>query len=306
MEALIRKHWWAVDLGMVGVCAVFLARASSSAVELELVVPSKRSVTPPASSKTSGSYPKQGEQIVRRNLFCSTCPPIVPLPGEPVPTMAKPMAPQKSSLPLVLVAVMRSPPVGSRWSVAVIRDAEDRSIGAFAKGTKLHDATISEIEETRVYLDNAGRKEYLDLLDESLSTVKTKSAAVAAAVSSGDYLSQEMDRGVRKTGEYSYDIQRATLEAVLGNTNLLARSARIVPESKEGRAAGFRLYSVRPDGPFAKIGLQNGDVISSINGLELTSIEKSFEVYGKLRSASHLALGVERNGQKVTMDYGIR
>jgi len=30
------------------------------------------------------------------------------------------------------------------------------------------------------------------------------------------------------------------------------------------------------------------------------------EVYGKLKSASHLALGLERNGQKVASDYTIR
>jgi general secretion pathway protein C len=115
-----------------------------------------------------------------------------------------------------------------------------------------------------------------------------------------------MDKGIKKLGEHAYEIQRQTLESVLGNMNLLSRSARIVPEIRDGKAAGFRLYSVRPDGPFAKIGMQNGDVISSINGLEITSPEKALEVYAKLKSASHLSLGLERNGQKVTKDYSIR
>ena len=52
----------------------------------------------------------------------------------------------------------------------------------------------------------------------------------------------------------------------------------------DGKAAGFRLFSVRPDGPFAKIGLQNSDVISAINGLEMTSPEKALEVYTKLKT----------------------
>lgn len=87
---------------------------------------------------------------------------------------------------------------------------------------------------------------------------------------------------------------------------LLSRSARIVPEIRDGKAFGFRLYSVRPDGPFAKIGMSNGDVISSINGLEISSPEKALEVYAKLKSASHLAVGLERNGQKISKDYTIR
>ena len=86
----------------------------------------------------------------------------------------------------------------------------------------------------------------------------------------------------------------------------LSRAARIVPEMKDGRAAGFRLFSVRPDGPFAKIGLQNGDVISAINGLEMSSPDQALMVYTKLKSASHLSVGLERNGQKITKEYNIR
>jgi len=131
-------------------------------------------------------------------------------------------------------------------------------------------------------------------------------AAPSPAAAASDPLSAEMDKGIKKITENTYEIQRSTLESVLGNMSLLSRSARIVPEIRDGKAAGFRLYSVRPDGPFALIGMQNGDVISSINGLEITSPEKALEVYAKLKSASHLSLGLERNGAKVTKEYSIR
>ena len=86
----------------------------------------------------------------------------------------------------------------------------------------------------------------------------------------------------------------------------LARGARIVPETKDGKSAGFRLFSVKPDGPFAKIGLQNGDVISAINGLEMTSPDKALRSTRSSRRANHLSVGLERNGQKITKDYNIR
>jgi general secretion pathway protein C len=116
----------------------------------------------------------------------------------------------------------------------------------------------------------------------------------------------ELDKGIKKTGEHTFEVQRGTVDSLLGNMSVLSRSARIVPEIKDGRAAGFRLFSVRPDGPFAKIGLQNGDVISAINGLDMTSPDKALEVYTKLKSASHLSVGLERNGQKITKEYNIR
>jgi general secretion pathway protein C len=195
------------------------------------------------------------------------------------------------------------PPNGIKWSIAVIRDTEIKSIGPYPVGGKVHDATVIEIQETRIYLDNAGKTEFLDLFEKPAPPAPPTAASAAGGT---DPLSVEMDRGIKKTGEHSYEIQRGTLESVLGNMSLLSRSARIVPEMRDGKAAGFRLYAVKPDGPFAKIGMQNGDVISSINGLEITSPEKALEVYAKLKSASHLSLGMESNGKKVTQDYNIR
>jgi general secretion pathway protein C len=308
VELLLRKYLWALDLVAIALCAVFLARASASVVESSINVPPPRLAARALPAQPPTVYSKEVEEILKRNVFCSTCPPIIKAPEPEGQAVAQP--PQKTSLPLALMAIMYSPPPhGLTWSVAVIRDTEDKAMGAYPVGSKLRTATITEIQETRIYLDNGGKTEYLDLLDTPAG------AAVAAAPTptpqpssapASDALSQELDRGIKKTGEHNYEIQRQTLESVLGNMNLLSRSARIVPEIRDGKAAGFRLYSVRPDGPFAKIGMQNGDVISSINGLEITSPEKALEVYAKLKSASHLSLGLERNGQKVTKDYSIR
>lgn len=206
---------------------------------------------------------------------------------------------EKSRLPLSLVAVVHDRPRRPSWSAAVIRDADQRT-GIFEVGDPIRGATVAAIEETRVYLDRGDRRESLDL------TGGPSSAQPPPPARPSDPLSRQLDRGIRKTGEYAYDVDRATLESLLQNTNLLTASARIVPEVEDGRAAGFRLYSVRPDGPFARIGLQNGDVISSVNGLDLTSVEKAVQVYARLQSASHASLGLERNGRRVTLEYGIR
>jgi general secretion pathway protein C len=311
VEALLRKYLWGIDLAVIAFCAVFLARAASSAVESSIVVPPQRAAYRPPRMQAPVVYNKDVEPILKRNVFCSTCPPILdkPAEGTPQPTGQEP--PQKTSLPLALMAIMYAPPpLGlstSPWSVAVVRDNEDKSTGAFGAGNKIRGAVITQIEETRVYLDNGGKTEFIDLLEGKTPTAEAAPVAAATPTpSGGDAFATEMAKGIKKTSEHAYDIQRSTLESVLGNMSLLSRSARIVPEIRDGKAAGFRLYSVRPDGPFALIGMQNGDVISSINGLEITSPEKALEVYAKLKSASHLSLGLERNGQKVTKDYSIR
>ncbi len=309
MEALLRKYLWVVDLLAVGLVAVFLGRAASHMVESRLLasIPLPKANPRTSRAETAPMYTRDFIEVAKRNMFCSTCPPLIEEPKSA--TVEKEQAPEpvKTTLTISLVAVNYAAGAMSfKYSFAVLRDTETKAAGAYSLGERVKGAIITGIDETRVHLDNAGKPEFLDLLDPEPEKTPTAAAPVAVAAAASDPLAAEMDKGIKKTGEHTYDIQRSTLESVLGNMNLLSRSARIVPEIRDGKAAGFRLYSVRPDGPFAKIGMQNGDVIAAINGLEITSPEKALEVYAKLKSASHLSVGLERNGQRITKDYGIR
>jgi general secretion pathway protein C len=309
METLLRKYLWAIDLCVIAICAVFSARATATLIQTRItrIIPAARSLPRARAIASSGTYyGKEVEEILKRNIFCSTCPPILAKPVEAGSGPPPPPELQRTSLPLKLLAVMFAPPPGDpRWSVAIIRDVDDKSVGPYLIGSKIREAVVSDIDETRVFLEVSGRKEYLDLVDKTPTNAPGAPVAVAAAPPS-DPLMAELDRGIKKIGEHNYEVQRQTVDSLLGNMSLLSRSARIVPEIRDGKAAGFRLFSVRPDGPFAKIGLQNGDVISAINGLEMTSPDKALEVYTKLKSASHLSVGLERNGQKINKDYNIR
>ena len=54
------------------------------------------------------------------------------------------------------------------------------------------------------------------------------------------------------------------------------------------------MYAIRPNSLFGKIGLQNGDTIKSINGIDMSSPDKALEVYTKVRVAPQ-PLGVGRS-----------
>ena len=307
METLLRKYLWAVDLAVVALCATFLAMAASGAVESKLAstpMPARIAPAKPAKVESKPAFNKDPTAMLKRNMFCSTCPPIFEVAqpdAGPVPEQET-----RTALPLAVLAIMFAPPPnGIKWSIVVMRDTEAKVMGAYPVGGKIHGATITGILETRVYLDNAGKAEYIDLFEAPPPPPQPATAATPAP-DKDDKLAVDMAKGIKKLSEHNYELQRGTLESVLGNMALLSRSARIVPEMKDGKAAGFRLFAVRPDGPFAMIGMQNGDIISSINGLEITSPEKALEVYAKLKSASHLSLGMERNSQKVTKEYNIR
>ena len=306
METLLRKYLSLVDLAVIALCAIFGARATATKIGAVFVgdIPAARHAPKPPAPVAGPVYSKQVEAILNRNIFCSTCPPIL---GKREETGGPPAPPplQKTSLPLKLFAIMYAP-TDPKWSMAIIRDNDDKSSGPYGVGSKIREATVDEIDETRVYLDfGGGRREYLELLD---TPAPPPGAAPAPKPEAGpkDPFAEALQKGIKKTGPNSYEVQHSTLDSLLGNMAALSKAARIVPEMKDGKSNGFRLLSIKPDGPFGAIGLQNGDVISAINGLEMTSPDKALEVYTKLKTANHLSVGLERNGQKVTMDYNIR
>jgi general secretion pathway protein C len=308
VETLLRKYLWAVDGLVIALCMIFLARATATVVERKLVIPGpppKPAVRAPVAA-AAPVYSKQVEEILKRNIFCSTCPPILAPANTGQPDQPPPPPPlQRTSLNLKLLAIMYAPPPANpRWSVAIIRDNDEHSAGPYNIGSKIRDAMVDDISEDRVYLNfGNGRIEYLDLLDRPQPPA---AAATPAAAAPTDPLAAELDKGVKKIGEHNYEVQRSTLDSLLGNMGALAKAARIVPETRDGKPAGFRLFSIKPDGPFAKIGLLNGDVISAINGLEMSSPDQALLAYTKLKTANHLSVAIERNGQKITKDYNIR
>jgi general secretion pathway protein C len=115
-----------------------------------------------------------------------------------------------------------------------------------------------------------------------------------------------LDAGIRAVGASSYELDRALLDQLLADPAEMARGVRIVPAVKDGRATGFKLYAIRPASIYDRLGLKNGDLVTSINGVELDSAERALEVYSKLRAAGAVSVVVSRHGAPLTLNYSIK
>jgi general secretion pathway protein C len=305
---------------VIGLCATLGGRAASHLIEQLALGPGADAplTRRPFMGAHEKSRSKDTEEVVKRNVFCSTCSPIVAKdavaangdnPTEP----AGPSAPQRTSLQLELVSTMVVPS-DEKWSMAVIRDLslKDKEAGLYAKGSKLPGSTgavVMRVVTKKVYLRNGQRIEFLDL-DGAGDRPAVASAAAPPpisppAVASGDPLDDQIGNHIRCTGS-ACEIDRSLVDQALANTTSLATAARFVPSIKDGRPNGFKLYAIRPSSIFWRIGLQNGDTIKQINGMEMNSPDQALGVYTKVRSASHLTVAVDRRGETVTLDYTIR
>ena len=101
-------------------------------------------------------------------------------------------------------------------------------------------------------------------------------------------------------------VDRAWVDHLLENQPILMRSARIVPETRDGRTIGIRLFGIRPGASgLARLGFENGDLLRAINGYDIADPERALEAYAKLRSSFEFYALIERHNIPRFMEFRI-
>lgn len=75
--------------------------------------------------------------------------------------------------------------------------------------------------------------------------------------------------------------------------------------SRGNKLIGLRLFGIRPGSLLSTLGLQNGDRLETINGLEIASPQKAVEAYARLSTAKRLSVRIVRLGRPVQIDLNI-
>ncbi|MBW2731426.1 MAG: hypothetical protein JRH20_03475 [Deltaproteobacteria bacterium] len=317
MNVLIRKYFWTLNLLVISICAYLLASAGGQLLLIKMPIPKRRV----ARSNLGNSAGLTGRTrdvsgILARNIFCSECEPeqavvVTPAAGagdEGAPKVGGEGEAVKSTLGHKLIVTLVSEQ-DKAWSYAALFDPSDNKTRIYSIGQKIfaNEARLVDILSRRVLLQREGRNEYIDL-DDGSAPKRGAPRPKAAARSKSPFgkFASEISKGVRNVGPNKWEIQRSALNKVLGNTTMLARSARIVPSVRNGKPNGFKLYAIRPGSVYSLIGMQNGDTIHAINGHAITTPDKALAVYTKIRTASHLTISFSRRGKPQTNDYTIR
>ncbi len=310
MEAVIKKYFWAVNLVFLALGAWLLSGGINGVIAHKLrEIPSLSKAMPVKRVGTKGSKSHSNYQvIVDRNFFQSAM-------SLPVETVADgPSLDEQSGKDLLegdgVASSLRASLVGTivadrpEWSMAMITDQAAAETGVYRVDDRLmEEATVVAILTQRVIINRGGVKEYLELQEDAPAKVKTPTSHRSTARASKK--SSDIGKGIKKTGEDTWSIERGEIEKTLSNLNSIAMQARIVPSFKNGEANGFKLFAIRPGSLYSKIGIQNGDIIHKINGFSMSSPDKALEVYQKLKNARSIEVELTRRGQNKSLQYNI-
>ena len=295
MELVIRKYFWAVNLCFVALAALLAAKTVNLFLEAAIApapsAPAARGArTVAAEAPAALDLPKLAQLT---NL---------PLPSpEALEAEAKAdmsAEPVRTSLRLKLLGTLVSTAPG--WSIGSILDLSNQRSSTVMVGDRVQNAEVLQIQRDRIIIANNGRREYI-------GAEAGEGAPVPPPVATTRPVTEPaIGAGIRALDENNYEVPKSEVDRALANLNDLAMQARIVPAFKDGQAEGFKLFSIRPDSLYSKIGIVNGDVIKRINGFEMNSPEKALEVYTKLKDTNRIDIELDRNGSSLRKTYNVR
>ena len=233
----------------------------------------KEITPPPSSAESPKSMEKRTAAIERKGDISKT-------------TSRAQEKPGLSSLNLKLLGTVVNEK-GSSWAIILDldRDRQDMvSVGSVVAG-----ARVVSIGKDRVVLNVNGREEILLLGVEG-----TRSA------------SGRGEQSAKESATSTYVLSREVVNENLENLPALLTQARAELYFKEGRAEGFQLSQIQQGSILKSVGFQDGDVIRSVNGQEVRSLEDAIALYQELGDSDSFTIGILRGEKPRTLHVKIK
>ncbi|MFO8071600.1 MAG: type II secretion system protein GspC [Polyangia bacterium] len=311
MEKALTKHFWVINLLTLAAVAYMTAAATG-----QLVAASAAEMLPaPEPQGTALSsldlaardrdtyHRRDGSDILERNIFDSTVGPVIPTEQElsEIQTTSGdgelPLVPCEAGSYAVLATVASAN--NPQWSFATVSVNNQSEL--YRIGDAIDDRTVSNITWRYLFLRGATDECYVDLFgsgEEQSNRRKKPSRAVRSK--------SDIAKGIQVDGPNERTVDRAVVDAALANPARFARSVRVRPYKRNGEVSGFRLRRIRRGSPLEMLGAKKGDIIHSVNGVDLTSVDKALAAYQSLRSENQLQFDVTRKGKPTTLTINIR
>jgi len=176
---------------------------------------------------------------------------------------------------------------------AVFMDTATGKQKAFRVGESVFGgAAVNSVSTKKAVLVSGGRK-FTYSVPATLPALPAASAGQGAQVAS-------------KRGEDRWVVDQRAVSGVFDNMDKVLTDARFTPYIADGKLTGFRVNEVKPQGVFGLIGLEDGDVVLSINEYGLDSPGKVAQVLGGLKGESEVKVDLLRGGKPRTLRYQIR
>jgi type II secretion system protein C len=186
-------------------------------------------------------------------------------------------------------------------SIVLLEQNSDHKPAVYKFGDTLPSGgKVTNITSDRVFISNNSCPEYLAIEYPSFKNLRSAQTALKANRTSYSEI------GFERTGNTT-EVTKPWVENILKNKlSSTLQDARAIPNLVNGQIKGFVVTQITPDSVYSKLGLQDEDIVSSINGIELNDAARAIQTLNSLRNETHIEMRVTRNGQPITFNVNIQ
>jgi general secretion pathway protein C len=276
IERFYERHGRHLPALTAAVFALLLGRALADLAWSLVPVPEPARWQPPpvASSSTRSTAAVDINTIVNAHLFGRY---------ETAPAETALLSAPETPLNLTLVGLLADDRENYSRALIAVQNADEKGYAIGDDVTR--GVTLQAIFPDRVILSRNGRLETLSL-EKGKPSSGGASYAPPATVA-------EPDASAESSAQQLTRIR----EEILQDPAKASEYVRVQPANVGGQLKGYRVYPGRDRAIFTNAGLRPGDLVTSVNGVQLDDPAKALQLLGDLSQAGQLNLVVERGGQ---------
>ena len=214
-------------------------------------------------------------------------------------------ADRKSRLPIKLVnTIVLQDSVKSIASVSVRSSSK---LESFRVGDKISSlATIGKIGRQKLIVKNLSTGD-CEAIEGSLNEKKRGGTqlTVLTPKASNTY-KQKLKKvdGIETDGN-NFKIKKDFLQEKMKNINDLLTQARGIKIDNPDGSLSFKIVDIEPGSVYDYLGIQNGDVISGIDGEPIRNLNEVMKLFGNVGNLQKMNLTISRNGEETSQSYNI-
>ncbi len=205
---------------------------------------------------------------------------------------------KETRLKLRLLGVITSTdPAGGYAVLEYQNKAELYKVGDKIPGGR--DVSLARVKIDRAIIDNRGNYEAVLLYDDS------KAGAPRVVARPKTTASGKKVQDLRRNNDIT-SMAKGYRDQLLSNPMSLAEVIRISPaKSSDGAIIGYRVRPGKHRQQFADLGLKSGDIVTSVNGVDLSDPANAMQLYGQLRELTEATFAVKRGNEDITLIVGL-
>jgi general secretion pathway protein C len=175
---------------------------------------------------------------------------------------------------------------GASFGFIVIEERGKKKQRLYRLGDMIGSARLIKITRNTAIIKSGGRE----------ITLKIKETPEGSLLSHSQTPQARMPRS-------GMALSKGEVNEKLRDLKTIMTQAAVRPYFEGGEQEGFIVSDIKPDSLYQKLGLQNGDIITEVNGNQMKSADDILQMVNIMQSGGSIALSLKRNGKAETINY---